>query len=60
MQYCKFPFHFCKHHCTLSKLVSEDRLRRKFSEKGAQLIREEFSLKASIDRLEHFYEEIFK
>jgi len=41
-------------------LVSEDRLRRKFSEKGAQLIREEFSLKASIDRLEHFYEEIFK
>ena len=31
-----------------------------FSEKGAQLIREEFSLKASIDRLEHFYEEICK
>lgn len=57
---CLFPFHFCKHHCTLSKLVSEDRLRRKFSEKGAQLIREEFSLKASIDRLEHFYEEICK
>ena len=57
---CLFPFHFCKHHCTLSKLVSEDRLRRKFSEKGAQLIREEFSLKASVDRLEHFYEEICK
>lgn len=42
------------------KLVSEDRLRREFSEKGARLIRESFSLKASIDRLEHFYEEICK
>ena len=42
------------------KLVSEDRLRREFSEKGAQLIREAFSLKASIERLEHFYEEICK
>ena len=31
-----------------------------FSEKGARLIRESFSLKASIDRLEHFYEEICK
>ena len=42
------------------KLVSEDRLRREFSEKGARLIREAFSLKASIERLEHFYEEICK
>lgn len=42
------------------QLVSDDGLRREFSEKGARLIREEFSLKASIDRLEHFYEELQK
>ena len=30
------------------------------NQKGARLIRESFSLKASIDRLEHFYEEICK
>ena len=42
------------------QLVSDQKLWRQFSEEGAHLIREEFSLRASIDRLEHFYEELRK